>query len=187
MKINIFNQIFYVFKLMPFNSVANQTENNFLEINFQKLKNNNIKFIIFDVDQTIVPQSENILSREVLSKFNDIDTYFDKKNLCFISNEPSTLRSNMLMEQLNIHMVDTKSISKPNPLAFNYAKKYFGNNVSENEVCFIGDRIWTDIIGANYVGMYTIKVDAFDPNSDRKITLLLRLIESITTKIFKIL
>ncbi len=180
---NFFIKIYYVIRYIPFYSISNQVESKFIDIDFELLKNRGINYIITDVDQTIVAQSSNEISKEVCDKMEEIKKIFGNSSICFLTNEPSKKRHDILFKQINIETVDTLGIQKPLPLAFNYALRYFKKDISNDEVCFIGDRIWTDIIGANNVNLYTIKVDPYDINSDRFITSILRRVENNSTKL----
>lgn len=167
-------------KYIPFYSIPNQVESKFIDIDFNLLKKRGIKYIITDVDQTIVPQSSNEISKEVCNKLEEIKKIFGNSSICFLTNEPSEKRHDILFNQVVIKTIDTHGIPKPLPEAFNYALQYFNMDMDDykKEVCFVGDRIWTDIIGANNINLYTIKVDPYDRNSDRYITSILRRVEN---------
>lgn len=144
------------------------------------LKNKGIKYIVADVDQTIVPQSSNIITEDIYLKLEEIKSIFGDNAICFLTNEPSEERHNILLKKTNIPVVDTRGERKPMPEAFIYALKLLNKDALPQEICFIGDRIWTDIIGANSVNFYTVKVEPFDPISDRYITKLLRHLENVS-------
>jgi HAD superfamily phosphatase (TIGR01668 family) len=176
-------KLYYVVKYIPYYSIPNQTEDRFTTIDFNLLKKNGIKYIISDIDQTLLPQSSNQLSVDVCRKIEEVKTIFGKSHICFITNEPSTQRTASFLKQVSVDTIDTQGYQKPSPFTFNQAMLYFNDSAKANEVCFIGDRIWTDIIGANNVNMYTIKVAPYDINSDRDITKIMRIFENMLTNI----
>jgi HAD superfamily phosphatase (TIGR01668 family) len=180
---NFLIKLYYVLKYIPFYSIPNQIENKFTTINFNLLNEQGIKYIVLDIDQTLLPQSGNQLSIDVCSKIEEIKTIFGSSHICFITNEPSAQRTASFLKQVSVDIINTQGYQKPSPFAFNQAILYFDNNVKADEICFIGDRIWTDIIGANNVNMYTIKVAPYDINSDRDITKIMRIFENMLTNI----
>lgn len=166
-------------------SVPNQREECFLDIDFHELKRKNIKYIISDIDQTLLAQSTTVLSSQMQEKIEEIKNIFGEKSLCFLTNEPSQARYNALYSQVNIPTIDTKGVQKPLPEAFEHAMNYFSYKSDVKDICFIGDRVWTDILGANQVGLYTIKVEPYAKKLDRYSTKILRILENITLKIMQ--
>jgi HAD superfamily phosphatase (TIGR01668 family) len=154
--------------------------NSFVDIDFQDLKNNGIRYIISDIDQTITSQSENNICNEVIEKFDKIKEIFSEKNICFLTNEYSEERSREIYSQINIHTIRHKGRLKPYSDGYIAAIEYFKNNkIKMNEICFIGDRILTDVVGANNLGIFTIQVNPFNVKSDRMITKLIRFLEKL--------
>ena len=52
-------------------------------------------------------------------------------------------------------------------------KKY---NFKKEEICLIGDQLYTDILGGNFVGIYTVLVDPMG-TKDLKVSKFKRLLE----------
>lgn len=180
----MFPRVYFVIIHMLKNSIPNQYEKSFLEINFNTLqKKMGIKYIILDIDQTIVPQSSHTISVEIKHKIKKIKKLFGNNSICFLTNEPSANRKENIYKQLGLNVVDSFNFKKPLPQAFSYAVDYLDNEADTSQFCFIGDRVWTDILGANNYGLYTIQVDPYDKNSDRYSTKILRYLENYIIKI----
>jgi HAD superfamily phosphatase (TIGR01668 family) len=178
--LKLFKTILFLFNNISKNNIANYEVKTFCNIDLNLLKQNGIKYIISDIDQTIVSQNSNNISKEVLKKIRQIEDIFGNKSLCFLTNEYSKTRAKIFCHKYNLIIIDSKEYKKPLPNAFMTAISYFGTNINKSEICFIGDRIFTDIIGANCLGMYTIKLQQpYNILSDNFITKLLRKIENI--------
>ena len=176
------NKLYCFFKLFNKNNCcANYHYKAFQDIPFSLLKEKGIKYIISDIDQTIVSQSNNLLSESMQKKVEEVQSLFGKESFCLLTNEPSEERTKYF-NLFDMDVIDSKKDKKPCINAFLNASNYFGNNISVDTICFIGDRVFTDIIGANNAGMITIRVDVLDTKSDSFITSILRHIEKIYIK-----
>lgn len=149
--------------------------NNVFDINFNKLKKNNFKFIFFDVDNTLLPYTENIPSKKINDLFNKLKK--DGFKLILISNSNSSRINNIK----TILDVDAYT-SSMKPLKKKYKKiikKY------EKEKCvFIGDQIMTDVLGAKRNKLYVVLLDRID-EKEPITTKFWRFLEKIVMKINK--
>ena len=176
-------KIVYAVKLLFKFAAPNETVESIIDIDFDKLKSKGIRFVISDIDQTIVPQSSNEISQSVLSKIDEIRLLLGDSAICLLTNEPTPQRAKLFESRYSLVVVDTKGIEKPLPGAFNAARRCVPTSTRPEEICFIGDRLLTDIVGSNNVGMYSIMVSPFSKESDRVITKILRVIESSVLKL----
>ena len=110
-----------------------------------------LKALVIDVDNTLVPRREILLSNSTR------DWLLDAKNnlkLHLLSNNPSKKRISAVAEQIEI------------PYTYRAAKPRSGSlqrvldqiNIQPEKVGMIGDRLFTDIIVGNRLGLYTILV-----------------------------
>ena len=176
------NKLYCFFKLLNKNNYsADYNYKTFQDIPFSLLKEKGIKYIISDIDQTIVSQSNNLLSESMQKKLKEIQFLFGKDSFCLLTNEPSNERTKYF-NLFYIDVIDSKKDKKPCINAFLKASNYFEENIDVDSICFIGDRVFTDIMGANNAGMTTIRVDVLDTKSDSFITSILRHIEKIYIK-----
>ena len=116
---------------------------------------NGIKAVILDVDGTLISGRKPLLSNDVKDWIINSKKYF---YIYLFSNNPSKNRIKMIAEQLDLDF--TYSGGKP------FKRKL--NNIldkipySSKEIAIIGDRVFTDILIGNRLGMYTILVDSVD-------------------------
>ncbi len=135
-------------------------------INYQKLKENNVKCLLFDLDNTCIPYKEEIIPQELEELFNKLtDMGF---NVIVFSNS-----SKKRLEKLNLNVNYHASSRKP--LKKNFKKIINQFNYKEDEICIIGDQLLTDVFGGNLVGIHTCliepltDIDMFFTNFSRKI------------------
>ena len=111
---------------------------NIFTIDYKKLKEIGIKYIFFDIDNTIVPYYEKEISKETIKLFNDLKKDF---NLYLFSNS-GRKRVLSVANELGINAY----YSSMKPLKKNYKK--IMNVFNKSECVFIGDQFMTDVFGA---------------------------------------
>ena len=128
------------------------------------LEDSGIEAIIFDIDQTIVPFGETTIPKEIQKLIRSLQP---KYRMCFLSNFPHTedriKRIRDIEGQLEIHAIFSKR-RKPSPAAFHLALEYLESE--PEKTLMVGDRILTDIIGANQLGLKTVLVAPLDRKAD---------------------
>ncbi len=145
-------------------------------INYQKLYNEGYRGIIFDIDNTLVEHGADADQRA-------IDLIANLKKIgfqvCLISNnkEERVSRFNREIKVKYIH-----NAQKPARKNFIKATKIMGTTI-ENTV-FIGDQLFTDVWGANRVGMMTYFVKPIGPKEEIQIVLK-RKLERIVLKQYR--
>lgn len=142
---------------MMLNYVPNVYKNNILDINYDKLKQLNIKLIAFDFDNTIIEKHNYEISKELKQLFNKLKKDF---KIIVLSN---SINGKKLQKVCNEYKMDyiLKAL-KPYKFGFKKIKKRF--NLKYNEICLIGDQLCTDIVGANKAGCFSILVEPIDYN-----------------------
>lgn len=120
------------------------------EIDYNKLKKKGFKYIIFDVDNTLIPYTEDKVRRE--NKF--LITKLKKMGLVpIIMSNSRSKRVNKIIDELKIEGY----VFSMKPLKKNYnkiIKKY-----NKDKCIFIGDQLMTDVKGAKRCGFKVILVD----------------------------
>jgi len=121
------------------------------QINLNKLKSNNIKGLIIDIDNTLVAWDIEYASEDTkkwLLKLLD-----EGFKVCLVSNntEDRVVKFNEELKLPAIHRAN-----KPRTGAFKKAMARLGTDV--NTTAIIGDQIFTDILGGNRMGIYTVLV-----------------------------
>ncbi len=124
---------------------------NVLEITPEYLKENNIKALILDVDNTLLDFDLKIIDGLDVwcenIKNNDI-------KCMILSNSNKTTKVKMVADLLKIDYI--KFAMKPLKRGFKLAKKEL--QIAEENIAVVGDQIFTDVIGANRMKMHSILV-----------------------------
>lgn len=139
-------------------------------INLDSLKELGIKAIFFDIDNTLIQYSDRV-SNEKLDNF--FERIFDEGfGVGFLSNakdhriysfaEKVTVEGKKLPEHPNFKL--TGSARKPLKRGYiRLAKKF---NLENKQLAMVGDQLFTDILGGNRYGCYTILVDPINRDDD---------------------
>ena len=107
-------------------------EDNFFNINFDKLKKDGIKLIITDIDNTLVPYAVATPTQKINRLFEKLQMMgFD---ICFLSNNQSQ-RVDVFNEGLGYYSVSLSR--KPLPYGYKQCMQY--HNCTKEETVFIGD------------------------------------------------
>ncbi|MCK8825099.1 YqeG family HAD IIIA-type phosphatase [Fuchsiella alkaliacetigena] len=142
---------------------------NILQININQLKSLKVEAIICDLDNTLLNWESNKISPEVKRWLFEAE----KAGISiFILSNALTSRVNQATEELDFPVIAR---------AFKPSKKYFEVAmdilaVEKNRVAVIGDQLFTDVLGANRLGLISILLD---PLSEKDFvgTKLIRLVE----------
>lgn len=149
--------------------LPNEQVSRTFDIEPESLRDNNIKGIIVDVDNTLVPW-------DVAHATDEVIAWLEKMKA---ANLKVTIFSNNNKERVTLFAdpLDTPYVfnaRKPLRRAFKRAQKEMG--LAQSEVAVIGDQLLTDILGGNRAGFYTILVDPI-VTSDAAITTFNRNVE----------
>lgn len=138
-------------------------------INYSKLKDMNMKYLFFDLDNTIIKYNENDLNIRIINLFNKLQKMGFE---CFIFSNSSCHRLENIKNKLHIDVY----CSSMKPFKKNYINVI--NKYNKNQCVFIGDQIMTDVIGAKRNDLFVIFVDKID-NDEPFYTRFLRMFEKI--------
>ena len=148
---------------------------NVKEIEIELLRKNNIKGLVLDVDNTLIDIDKNLL--------DGVDKWCENlKNqgikICILSNTSSKEKAQGVANKLGIPFIYFGK--KPFKKGFFQAKELLEIE-KVSEIAVVGDQLFTDILGANRVGMISILVEPVD-NRDLWYTKIKRPIEEIFIK-----
>ncbi len=129
------------------------------DIEYDKLKKENIKCLMFDLDNTLLKVHKEIPKKETKDLIKKLKKEF---KVFIISNNCSSNRLKKTSEFLGVEFV--KFAMKPLSRGFKKIKNKY--NFTKSEMCIIGDQIMTDVLGGNRYGIYTVLVD---PLSDKEL------------------
>ena len=134
---------------------------NVYEINFEDLKQQGIKCLMFDLDSTVmVSKSANFLP-ETVEWFNSFIKDFE---IAIISNNKNENYINNAAKIAPCKVIG--KANKPNPKVM---KDYLDSiNITPQEAVMIGDRPLTDILAGKLLGCKTILVGSIICTSNRK-------------------
>lgn len=119
-------------------------------IDYHKLYNKGYKGIIFDIDNTLVPHG-NDSTKEIDDLFRIIHNIGFKTLLLSNNGEERIKRFNQNIKSFYIS-------NSEKPKVDNYLKAIEMMNIKKEETVFIGDQVFTDILGANRSGIDNILV-----------------------------
>lgn len=144
------------------------------EVTYELLKQNNIKGVILDVDNTLIDYYKK-MPEGVENWCKDLK----QKNIkfCIASNSNGKEKVEKVAKDLDIPYI--YFAKKPLKMGLNRAKNILG--VPKEQVAVIGDQIFTDVLGANRCGMFSILVDPIK-EKDLLITIIKRPIENYIKK-----
>ena len=132
-------------------------------IDFDKLYNDGYRGVIFDVDNTLVPHGAPADERA-------IELFAHLKELGFScmllsNNKEPRVKSFNDVVQVNYMF----KANKPFPENYRKAMEILGTN-TENTL-FVGDQIFTDVMGGNLAGIRTILVKPIHPKEEIQIVI----------------
>lgn len=133
------------------NLIPNMYQESIYTINYEKLKKQKIKCLLFDLDNTCVGYHEKNPTKELKKLFNNL-TKLGFKVIIF-SNATSKRLAPFSILNVVLHPVSKKPFKK------NFQKILTNYNYQKKEVCIIGDQLFTDILGGNRIGIKTCLVN----------------------------
>ena len=122
------------------------------DIDYDKLKNLNIKCLMFDLDNTLLKINKTIPKKAICDLINKLKTNFF---VFVVTNNGSSKRVSVAASRLGVNYV--KFSMKPFSRGFRIIKNKY--NFAKSEMCIIGDQLMTDVLGGNRYGIYTVLVD----------------------------
>lgn len=134
---------------------------NVFSIDYNELYNKGYRGIIFDIDNTLVHHGDDS-TKEIDELFMIIQDIGFKTLLLSNNNEERVKR--FLKNIDSLYICDAEK-----PKIDNYLKAVEMMNITKKEAIFIGDQIFTDILGANKSGIANILVKFIRAQGETKI------------------
>ena len=122
------------------------------QIDVQALKRSGINAVLLDLDNTLTEWQNHQIPQNILDWIEGLKSAGIK--LCLVSNTRFGKRLKSVSEELKIPFV--RRAFKPRKKGFQNAMIELGS--SPANTVMIGDQMFTDVLGANRVGIYTIMV-----------------------------
>jgi uncharacterized protein len=136
--------------------VPNDILETILEIDLDYLQEKGYKTLVLDIDNTIVPRSEKLMSLNMLSWVERVKS--SGFELYFLSNNSSWKRIEKICKQ-----ADVKGFYfSCKPLAYSAKDMAMRYGFDIKKAVIVGDQVLTDVFVANWVGAFSILVDPLD-------------------------
>lgn len=140
-------------------------------IDYGKIFRKGFRGLIFDIDMTLVPHGADS-TPEIDALFKEIHAV-GLKTLLLTNNDAERVKRFVK----NIDTLYICDANKPNPAAYLAAVDMLG--LKKDEVIFIGDQMFIDILGANNCGLASILVKYVTAHEEKNIGIRRRLEKTI--------
>lgn len=121
----------------------------------ERLRQSPLQGMILDVDETLVPFRESSVSDELRDWLTSIKPLVQ---LWLVSNNTSDTRIRTIAESLDVPYL--ASALKPSRRKLRQALEAM--DLPAEKVAMVGDRLFTDVLAGNRLGMFTIWVDPME-------------------------
>ncbi|MBS3736101.1 MAG: YqeG family HAD IIIA-type phosphatase [Candidatus Bipolaricaulota bacterium] len=142
------------------------------DVDYQKLIDSGIKAVIFDLDNTIARWGDDSLAEEIIELFERLTSLGLKVGI--LSNSRRETIEDFIKDLPFPHLFNA---NKPSLKGFKSILAEL--DVSPEETAMIGDQLFTDVLGANRLDMYTVRVEPIDPDREYRFTKLNRVGEKV--------
>ena len=150
------------------------------EIDARALYDRGIRAVAFDADQTLCRYHGTGIHNRFLTNIEVMRGLFADR-LCIISNCTDRRREE-LIEQFPLYVVPVRK-RKPSTEPYLEAERHF--DVPPEQWAFVGDRILTDIVGANRAGWHSILVPPLAPETDPWFIAMARSYERLLWRVYR--
>jgi len=139
-----------------------------LDVNFSSHTEQGRKYLLCDVDNTIARVGSDIIEPEILSHLQQARSAGSLDGICLVSNtvfgKKRHDRVMKMAETLNAEFVCAELFSqKPYSRAFREAMEKL--SAPPSSCLMIGDQMFTDVLGAKRLGIFTILVSPLGADS----------------------
>ena len=132
-------------------------------IDFDRLYEEGYRGVIFDIDNTLVPHGAPADERAcaLFAHLKELGYH------CMLLSNNKEPRVKMFNDAVQVSYI--YKAGKPKPSGYRTAMERLGTDTKNT--LFVGDQIFTDIIGANLTGIRSILVAPIDPHEEIQIVL----------------
>lgn len=141
------------------------------DIDFRSLWENNIRIIMLDLDNTLIPYDETEPTEQIHTLFDTLKQI--GFNVYIISNNQKG-RVKAFAKRVGVHYV--YSARKPFRLGFRMAIRH-ANHPDPGTVCLIGDQFMTDVLGGKRMHFNVIVVDTLKRSGEKWFTKISKYLE----------
>ncbi|MFM7311886.1 MAG: YqeG family HAD IIIA-type phosphatase [Cyanobium sp.] len=126
------------------------------ELPIERLLEQPIRALVLDVDRTLLPRHGHVLPVSMEQWLRQAQHHLP---LHLFSNNPSRHRIGRVADQLGVSF--TTSAGKPRRSALRRVLSQL--DLPPAEVAIVGDRVFTDVLAGNRLGLFTVLVKPVDP------------------------
>ena len=141
---------------MPFSFLPRLMTGKTTDVTAELLRQRNIRLLMLDFDNTIVPYTTTAPTSEMEKWLEDMNALEDIQ-VCIVSNSKNDRVPKFCRERGLDVITHAK---KPFPKGIRECLGKYG--IPANQAALIGDQIFTDTLGANNAGVMPILVEAID-------------------------
>jgi uncharacterized protein len=116
------------------------------------IKHHQLKGLVLDVDETLVPTKTTSASPELRAWVKSIS---NTTKLWLVSNNLSDVRIGGIARSLDLPYI----LGAVKPSVRKLRQAVTAMDLPVNQIAMVGDRLFTDVIAGNRLGMFTILVD----------------------------
>lgn len=139
-----------------------QVAHRFEDIDFEQALSHGRRYLCLDLDNTLLPQKGQVLESTVISKLQELRRSGRVHEVCLISNVifpgHRLARLRRLARELEINHVIPGFFWNRKPKAAPFLKALSLLGAKASECVMVGDQIYSDILGGNRMGFYTVWV-----------------------------
>ncbi len=136
--------------------IPNMYVKNIFEIDYKKLKDSDIKVLLFDFDNTIIEKGNNVIDEKTLKFLNSLKSDFI---IYIVSNSLNSSKLNLVCGKLALPYIGHAW----KPFKSGYKRLRF-KDIKNEQIAMIGDQLITDVWGANKMGYFSILIDPITNN-----------------------
>lgn len=125
---------------------------NILKLTPELLVQHRLKGLVLDVDETLVPIRESEVSPELVRWLLEIK---DSVAIWLVSNNISRSRIQRIAQVLDLPYI----LGAQKPSRRKLKQAVTAMNLPYDQVAMVGDRLFTDVLAGNRLGMFTILVE----------------------------
>lgn len=146
-----------------------------LDIDLHHMREAGVRGFIFDLDDTLVHAMEEVAGEDVLKWIADVRMEY---RVFIVSNNFSHLRVDLAARHLDLPFL--AQARKPSRRFFRKALEAM--ELEPHEVAIVGDQLFTDVLGGNRLGAFTILVDPISALEKKWHRRLMRSVETYMLK-----
>lgn len=135
-------------------------EGNILTLTPDQVAHYGLRGLILDVDETLLPSSSGQVSTEMKAW---VEAFRPNIKLWLVTNNLNLPRIRRISEELNVPFF----VGAAKPSRRTLRKAVEAMNLPVEQLGIVGDRLFTDVLGGNRLGLFTILVDPiYSPQSN---------------------